>query len=82
MTGKAEHVIPTVTNLAGDISESSLGNYFGIPTELDSDTHLLPAFDVAAYGKIIDEWYRSDALGTEIFTGLEDGDNTAAWGVI
>lgn len=79
MTGKNTHTVPYVDNLANDITEDSLANYLGMPTEINNDTPKFTCFDIAALAKIHDDYYMSDALGTAIFTELSDGDNNAEY---
>ena len=84
ITGKVEHDPPVIRFTepfpAGAPSIGSLGDYLGLPTEINTNGVEVSAFPLAAYWKIFDEYYKDQNLTTfpGAYEGLIDGVNTYA----
>ena len=81
ITGKTEVIPPfmrfTSPFPAGAPTTGSLGDYLGLPTEINTNGVEVSAFPLAAYWKIFDEYYKDQNLSTfpGDFDGLTDGQN-------
>lgn len=67
----------------GESNYGRLPDYFGVPTPTDNvNTEKISALPFAAYQKIYQDYYRPEALTTEQFSELGDGDVTADAGIL
>lgn len=66
-----DYLCPQVNTPAGGWTSGSLGDYFGLPTEVDG---LLPnAFFFRAYNLIFNEWFRDENLIDSVPVPKDDG---------
>lgn len=71
-----EVAVPTINTL-NLISTGSLGDYMGLPIDMNLNQPQVSAFPFAAYSLIYSEWYRDQNLITDAFQKLLNGDNNA-----
>ena len=65
-----DYLIPTTTSPIGGYTAHSLGDYFGIPTEVDNLEHSVLPF--RAYNHIYNTWFRDQNLQNQVT--LHEGD--------
>lgn len=67
-----DYLIPQVTVPAGGFANSSVADYFGLPTEVDCET--VSALPFRAYGLIYREWFRDQNITSLSNPTIETGD--------
>lgn len=73
------YVIPTVDSPVGGWPEGSLGDYMGLPIDVDLTHSCLP---FRAYNRVYKEWYRDQDLIDSPFTStLDSGDAPANYSI-
>lgn len=75
---KTEYSTPTCTiGGTSGLSNGSIGDYFGLPTEIDKEikVNALPA---RAYAMIYNEWFRDENLEAPLMLGYKKGDSAEA----
>ncbi|QCQ84962.1 major capsid protein [Blackfly microvirus SF02] len=65
------YLVPTLTAPAGGYTESSLSDYFGIPTKIAGLTHM--ALFHRAYNLIWNQWFRDENLQNSLPVNKGDG---------
>ena len=66
-----DYLIPQVTTPSGGYANSSLFDYFGIPTDVDIDP--INALHARAYNLIYNEWFRDENLQDSVTVNTDDG---------
>ena len=69
-----DFLVPTMTTGGGGVTEQSLSDYMGIPTQVGSLEH--SALWHRAYHLIWNEWFRSQDLQDSVPVPLDDGPDT------
>lgn len=68
---KTEYSTPTTEIKGGGIENGTIGDYFGIPTNVPLKVNALPA---RAYAMIYNEWFRDENLEAPIMIGYKKDD--------
>jgi len=71
-----DYVVPTMTAPSGGFVNGSLGDYFGIPTEVDNVE--VQSLFFRAYNLIWNEWFRDENLQDSVTVDLDDGPDDPA----
>ena len=70
-----DYVVPTMTApVSGGIAEGSLGDYFGLPTKINSLE--FNSLHFRAYNLIWNEWFRDENLQDSVVVDVDDGPDT------
>ena len=67
-----------VINSGFDVSTGDLGDYFGLPINIDCDVELVSALPFRAYRLIYNEWFRDQNLQDSITMVTDDGPDGAS----
>ena len=70
-----DFLVPTMTSPAGGYLNSTLSDYFGIPTQVASLTHV--SLWHRAYNLIWNEWFRDENLQDSVVVDKDDGPDTS-----
>nr|DAV32334.1 MAG TPA: Major capsid protein [Microviridae sp.] len=70
---KLEYSTPTTKIKGNGIQNGTIGDYFGIPTNVPLEVNALPA---RAYAMIYNEWFRDENLEAPIMIGYKKSDET------
>jgi len=71
-----DFIIPQLSSPAGGWTEGSLGDFFGLPTDVDITTSALP---FRAYNHIYSEWFRDQNLQNSASRVVGDGPDDTVW---
>jgi len=75
-----DYMIPQLPTPAGGWKVGSLGDYFGLPLDIEYETSALP---FRAYNKIWHEWFRDQNLQLGLFDHQSDGpDDPASYNIL
>lgn len=69
---KLEYSTPTTEIMGEGIKSGTIGDYFGLPTNVPLKVNALPA---RAYAMIYNEWFRDENLEAPIMVGYKKDDN-------
>lgn len=69
-----DYLVPKITSPAGGYSESTLQDYFGLPTKVAGYDH--SALPLRAYNLIWNEWFRDENFQSSLVKNMGDGPDT------